>query len=355
MKKPYLPILILLGITGISALFTDIYAAENYNISDAYFSGSSLVIEWNLPFFWDLVNGDCSKDWDLAAMERSNWAKIYPIIPSCLNPNSASFSKEIKLISSVSDKNPEETNTIVVRWEYPAFNDSQPQIKSIAFSWQDLIIEGINLWFNRDHIIWNTCLIWPSWDSFGENQITLANRKECLPNSEWDKFIELWWNTKNYYVVKRNYKIGYTNLLIWQTSNSDQKINWQTNTTSNCTVNGQSVDCAEIAKTAGEVIKTWLWILLGLGILGFVLGIFSLIMLIHALSNPVPNKALWALFIFFIFPIWAIVYYFVIKKKYTTVLVPNIPQSIQVSQPIQVVQPEIWVLPLQHLHLCPCQ
>ena len=45
MKKPYLPILILLGITGISALFTDIYAAENYNISDAYFSGSSLVIE----------------------------------------------------------------------------------------------------------------------------------------------------------------------------------------------------------------------------------------------------------------------------------------------------------------------
>jgi hypothetical protein len=48
-------------------------------------------------------------------------------------------------------------------------------------------------------------------------------------------------------------------------------------------------------------------------------------MLIHAISNPIPNKTVWIIVIFFGSLLGAIVYYFVIKKRYTVLLVPPVP------------------------------
>lgn len=39
-------------------------------------------------------------------------------------------------------------------------------------------------------------------------------------------------------------------------------------------------------------------------------------MLVHAFGNPIPNKTLWILAIFFFSPLGAIIYYFVVKRSF---------------------------------------
>ena len=95
------------------------------------------------------------------------------------------------------------------------------------------------------------------------------------------------------------------------------------NITSNCTVNGEKVDCAEMVKTAKSWFKAGLWSLLIFGIIFIVGGIFWLIMLIHAISNPIPNKVLWILIIFFLSFLGAVIYYFVIKRNYIPTVIPS--------------------------------
>lgn len=104
---------------------------------------------------------------------------------------------------------------------------------------------------------------------------------------------------------------------------------WSISTT--CTLNGKNVDCNEMA---GE-LKSWfqasIWTLLFFGIIVFVAGIFWLLMLMHALSNPIPNKVVWVLLIFLMPFVWAIVYYFVIKRSYTRNMAQNLSPAYQMN------------------------
>lgn len=85
---------------------------------------------------------------------------------------------------------------------------------------------------------------------------------------------------------------------------------------STCIVNGKEVDCAEMA----DNIATWFRSIVKYGVIfgliWLLATIFYIWMLVHAISKPIPNKIVWILVIFFLSPIWAIVYYFAIKRNF---------------------------------------
>ncbi len=92
-----------------------------------------------------------------------------------------------------------------------------------------------------------------------------------------------------------------------------------------CKLNWQEVNCAQMAEAAKSWLSIGLWGFLIFWVLFLLGGIFWLVMLIHAISNPIPNKAVWIIVIFFGSLFGAIIYYFVIKKRHTVVLVPSVP------------------------------
>lgn len=95
----------------------------------------------------------------------------------------------------------------------------------------------------------------------------------------------------------------------------------------NCTLNSVPVDCAEVTKGMKNAFKIGIWIFLIWGILALVGFIFWIWTIIHALSNPIPNKVLWVLVLIVLGIVGSIIYYFVIIRKYKTVLLPN-PQNL---------------------------
>lgn len=82
-----------------------------------------------------------------------------------------------------------------------------------------------------------------------------------------------------------------------------------------CTVNGQEVDCAEL----GNKIKGFL----GWGIGGFFIAalgiwatVFWIMMIVHAAKHDVENKAMWIILMVFTGIVGALIYYFVVKRKF---------------------------------------
>jgi len=92
-----------------------------------------------------------------------------------------------------------------------------------------------------------------------------------------------------------------------------------------CVVNGQEVDCVEL----GNKIKGFL----GWGIGGFfviiVLGIwatvFWIMMIIHVAKHDVENKAMWMILMVFTGIVGALIYYFVVKRKFNNQFSSPIP------------------------------
>jgi predicted neutral ceramidase superfamily lipid hydrolase len=87
-----------------------------------------------------------------------------------------------------------------------------------------------------------------------------------------------------------------------------------------CTLNGQPISCAEL----GNKLKGFLGWGLGFGI-AFFLVIFSLViwsivfwimMIVHLSKNDVKDKVMWIILIIFTGIIGALIYYFVVKRKF---------------------------------------
>lgn len=89
----------------------------------------------------------------------------------------------------------------------------------------------------------------------------------------------------------------------------------------NCIANGQKTDCAEV----GKIFKGVGIALIALIVFLIAISIFWLFMFIHAIIKPIENKVLWIVLLFvFSFPA-AVVYYFVVKRKfYETPPVPPV-------------------------------
>ena len=85
---------------------------------------------------------------------------------------------------------------------------------------------------------------------------------------------------------------------------------------SKCTLNGKEVDCAQL----GETVKTFLGWGIGLFVVFAAIGlwaaIFWLLMLIHAATHEIENKAVWIILIIFTGIIGALIYYFMVKRPF---------------------------------------
>lgn len=104
---------------------------------------------------------------------------------------------------------------------------------------------------------------------------------------------------------------------------------------SDCIVNGVKVPCDQVF----EKLKTGLGFGLGIITLFFVVGIlffiFWVMMLVHAIKNPIENKVLWLLLILLTGVIGAIVYYFAVKRGFKQGVQPAnyVPPSVPPSTP----------------------
>jgi len=88
---------------------------------------------------------------------------------------------------------------------------------------------------------------------------------------------------------------------------------------SHCTVNGETVDCAEVGKAVGGALGAGIGFLVFIGLF-FVVAIaatvFWIVMLVHAASHPIENQAMWIILMVFTGVLGAIIYFFVVKQKY---------------------------------------
>jgi len=92
-----------------------------------------------------------------------------------------------------------------------------------------------------------------------------------------------------------------------------------------CTVNGREVPCEEL----GNPIKGFLgWVIGGFLVilaLGIWAAVFWVMMIVHAAKHDVENKAMWIILMVFTGIVGALIYYFVVKRKFNKQFVPPTP------------------------------
>ncbi len=100
-----------------------------------------------------------------------------------------------------------------------------------------------------------------------------------------------------------------------------------------CTVNGVEAPCPEGLKVAGWAVAGFGIFAIGMLVVSIAAFVFWLMMIIHAASKPIENKPLWIVLIVLTGIIGAIVYYFVVKRKFSATppaptgpVAPGMPQ-----------------------------
>lgn len=79
-----------------------------------------------------------------------------------------------------------------------------------------------------------------------------------------------------------------------------------------CTLNGKEVPCEQVKGFLGWGVG----ILALFAILAIAGTIFWIMMVIHAASNPIENKAMWIIVMVLTGVLGAVIYYFVVKRKF---------------------------------------
>jgi len=97
---------------------------------------------------------------------------------------------------------------------------------------------------------------------------------------------------------------------------------WLAAAQARCQFNGKDVPCEAIGK---GLLGLGLGVFAFLSLICLVYFIFWLIMLIHALSKPIENKALWVILLIVLNPLGAILYYFLVKRKFDAGQVTLVP------------------------------
>lgn len=94
----------------------------------------------------------------------------------------------------------------------------------------------------------------------------------------------------------------------------------QTNAT--CVLNGRTVPCDELGESLTGVMGLGLGIMAVFAIISIACLIFWIMMIVHASSHPVPNKAMWIVVMVFTGVLGAIIYYFVVKRTFGNIPTP---------------------------------
>lgn len=92
-----------------------------------------------------------------------------------------------------------------------------------------------------------------------------------------------------------------------------------------CTLNGQIVSCAQMAHDAKEFLGWGFGFFLFFIVLFLLMFIFWIMMIVHAIRNPIEHKPLWILIMLLTGIIGAIIYYFAVKKDFTMPASPAVP------------------------------
>ncbi len=82
-----------------------------------------------------------------------------------------------------------------------------------------------------------------------------------------------------------------------------------------CTLNGEEIPCEELEEMAGPFLAAGLGIFLLLGVFGIAATVFWIMMLVHAATHDIKDKAMWIILMVFTGIVGAVIYYFVVKKK----------------------------------------
>jgi hypothetical protein len=96
-----------------------------------------------------------------------------------------------------------------------------------------------------------------------------------------------------------------------------------------CELNGKEIPCEELGQQLGGFLGAGIGIVIALIIVGIASTIFWIMMLIHAATHEVENKAMWIIVLVFTGIIGALIYYFVVKRKFapTTPATPIAPKQ----------------------------
>lgn len=84
-----------------------------------------------------------------------------------------------------------------------------------------------------------------------------------------------------------------------------------------CTVNGQEVPCDELGKQIGGFLGWGIGGLLVTFVFVVWATVFWIMMIVHAATHNVENKAMWVILMVFTGIFGALVYYFVVKRKFS--------------------------------------
>jgi len=84
-----------------------------------------------------------------------------------------------------------------------------------------------------------------------------------------------------------------------------------------CTVNGREVDCAELGNQVKGFLGWGIGIFLLFAALGIWATVFWIMMIVHAAKYNVENKAMWIILMVFTGIVGALIYYFVVKRKFS--------------------------------------
>lgn len=84
-----------------------------------------------------------------------------------------------------------------------------------------------------------------------------------------------------------------------------------------CELNGKQVPCEELGQQLGGFLGAGIGIFIAIIVVGIASTVFWIMMLIHAATHEVENKAMWIIVLVFTGIIGAIIYYFVVKRNFT--------------------------------------
>ena len=106
---------------------------------------------------------------------------------------------------------------------------------------------------------------------------------------------------------------------ISETNNTDVEIQ-PTPTPSNgwtCTVNGRTTDCSSVKNTfLGVFVVLMVMFFAFIAVIAIFSFVVWIIMLVHAITNPIDDKALWIVLMIIVGSLVSFVYYFAVKRPF---------------------------------------